>query len=193
MGIETAFFSTIGSALGQAAPAMQLAGAVGGAAGAYSSSAGAKAAYNAQAQIADNNAVIAGWQAADAERRGALKATQSRIQTVQLEGTQRAAMAANGVDLASDTPQRIVTDTEQFGKIDANTIIDNAAREAWGYRTQVTNYRNDAGLLRSRADAENPWLAAGTSLLTSAGKVASGWYKTGDGMAQGDRRKIGVY
>lgn len=203
MGIESAFFSTLGQSLGSAGPALQLAGMTAGAAGAYKASAGAQAGFEAQAQIAENNAMIAGWQAADAERRGVQKATATRIRTSQLKGSQRAAMAANGIDLSVGTAQQILTDTDQFGAIDANTIIDSAAREAWGYRTQGANYRSDAALLRDRAEAESPWMAAGTSLLTSAGKVASGWYRSGDGgsplasygdgLSQDDRRRIGVY
>ena len=157
---------------------MQLAGAAGSAVGSYKASQGTKAAYEAQAQIAENNAVIAGWQAADAERRGALKATQSRIQYSQLKGSQRAAMAANGIELSVGTAQNILNDADQFGQVDANTIIDNAAREAWGYRVQASNYHDNASLLQSRADAESPLMAAGTSLLGSAGKVAASWYGT---------------
>jgi hypothetical protein len=175
MGIET-LASSLLPTLGAAAPALQLAGAVTGAAGAYSSSQGAKAAYEAQAQVAANNAVIAGWQADDATMRGGKSATASRAKTLQLKGDQRAAMAANGIDLSVGSAQEILTDTDYFGQIDANTIVDNAAREAWGYRSQAANFGADASLLRSRADAESPWKAAGASLLTSAGKVASSWY-----------------
>lgn len=147
-----------------------------GAIGAYDASKGAKAAYEAQAQVADNNRQIATWQAEDAYLRGGKTATQVRLKNLQLQGDQRAALAANGVDLGVGSAAEIQADSDYFGKIDANQVVDNAAREAWGYRTTANNFGNDAAMLRSRADAESPSWAAATSLLGSATKVAGNWY-----------------
>lgn len=169
------------------------------AASAYSSSQASKAAYNAQAQVDQNNARLAEYQAQDAERRGAVAAQNVGYRTNQVKGTQRAALAANGVDLGYGSALELLSDTDYFGSVDRATTVDNAAREAWGYRTQGANYTSDASLLRQRASAESPFLSAGTSLLGSAGRVASGWYSPGtptsggDGLSQGGRRKIGVY
>jgi hypothetical protein len=176
MGIETA--AAFLPALGSVAPALQTATGVLGAFGAYRSSQGAKDAYGAQAQVAENNAQIAQWQADDALARGAKAATATRVKTLQLEGDQRAALAANGVDLTVGSAADILRDSDYFGKIDANTVTDNAAREAWGHRMQGANFKGDALNLRNRADVESPWAAAGTSLLGSANRVASGWYTT---------------
>ncbi len=154
----------------------QVAGAGLSAVGAYNASAGAQAAYNAQAQVAENNAIIAGWQAADAIARGGKSATAVRLKTSQIKGDQRAAMAANGVDLGVGSAAEILADTDYFGAIDANQVIDNAAREAWGYRTTASNFTGDAAMLRSRAAAESPMMAGATSLLGSATKIAGGWY-----------------
>jgi hypothetical protein len=154
----------------------QAAGAGLSAIGAYDSSKGAQAAYNAQAQVSQNNAQIAGWQAEDAVARGGKAATGSRVRTLQLEGDQRAAFGSNGVDMGEGSAQNIQQDTSYFGKIDANQLIDNASREAWGYRTQQTNFANNAAMLRSRAAAESPLTAGFTSLLGSATRVAGSWY-----------------
>lgn len=186
MGIETALI------------AMQLAGAGMQAVSAYGSSQASKAAYNAQAQIAENNAQLAKWQAEDAIARGEVAATDQGMKTAQLKGTQRARLADSGVDLGVGSAVQILTDTDYFGQIDRARITDSAAREAWGYRTQGADYQANASLLRGRAAAESPFLAASTSLLSSAGRVASSWYGNGaggpgDGLGQGDRRKIGVY
>lgn len=167
---------------------------------AYGTSRANKAAYNAQAQVDANNAVLTEYQAVDAERRGAVAAQNVGYRANQIKGGQRAALAANGVDLGYGSALEILSDTDYFGEIDRATTVDNAAREAWGYRTQGANFRGDADLLRQRAAAESPFLAAGTSLLGSAGRVASNWYgsgssplTSGDGLSQGGRRKIGVY
>lgn len=190
MGIETA---TLIQGLGAGVSAY----------GAYRGSQQAKAAYNAQGQVAENNAQISDWQAQDALRRGDVAASNAGIRTNQIKGEQRAGLSANGVDLGVGSALNILSDTDYFGQVDKATILDSAARQAWGYRTQGANFDANAQLLRSRADAESPVMAAGTSLITSATKVASNWYKTGgaatstpspgDGLSQGDRRKIGVY
>lgn len=160
------------------AQGLQVAGAGASAYSAYSNSQGAKTAYNAQGQVAENNAQIARWQAEDALKRGGRDASRMRVKTNQLKGAQRAQLAANGVDLGVGSALNMLTDTDYFGEIDANTITDNAAKEAWAIRAQANNYSNEAALLRSRADAEKPLMSAGASLLTSAGKVAANWSTT---------------
>ena len=123
-----------------ALPALQVAGMAVSAVGAYNSSKANKSAYEAQAQVNQNNAIIAQWQAQDALTRGARAVTASRMRNVQLKGDQRAAMAANGVDLSVGSAQRVLNSTDYIGQLDASTILDNAAREAWGYRTQASNF-----------------------------------------------------
>ena len=61
--------------------------------------------------------------------------------------------------------------------MDASTIQANAARSAWGYRTQGTNYSDNSTALRAGAGAISPGSAAGLSLLGSAGQVSQSWYQ----------------
>jgi hypothetical protein len=190
MGIETALNP------------FQLAGAGLQLSGAYGSSKASKAAYEQQAQVARNNAQLAEWQAQDALTRGQRAASAVRMKGAQLKGTQRATMAANGVDLGVGSALRILADTDYLAGMDAGTALDNAAREAWAIRNQAAGFTAESNLLQSRADAEKPWMAAATSLLGSATRVAPQWYRPGssapvaypgDGLSQGERRKIGVY
>lgn len=146
---------------------------------AYNSSRNAKSAYEAQAQVARNNEMIAGWQAEDALARGDRQASEVRMKSRQLKGRQRATMAANGIDLGTGSALEILTDTDYFGEIDANTVKDNASKEAWALRNQARGFSYEASMAKARAGAESPLLAAGTSLLTSAGRVSDRWYKTG--------------
>lgn len=161
-----------------ALPYMQMAGAAVSAYSAYQGSQANKIAYGAQAQVNENNAQIARWQAEDALHRGARDASRMRISGNQLKGKQRAALAANGVDLGVGSALEILTDTDYFTEVDIGTIKDNAAREAWAIRNQAQNFTSEASLLRSRANMESPLLAAGTSLLTSATKAAGNWYRS---------------
>ncbi|WP_332774437.1 hypothetical protein [Pseudomonas sp. ESBL1] len=82
------------------------------------------------------NAAFAGEAANDAIKRGEFEADQSRIDTRNMIGAQRAGFAANGVDVNSGSAADIQDDTAALGELDALTIKNNAAREAWGYRTQ---------------------------------------------------------
>lgn len=154
----------------------QAAGGVAAAYGAYSKSKAEKTAYTMQAQVADNNKKYAGWQAEDALRRGQKATVAQQLKTRQLKGAQIARMAENGIDLGEGSALNILTDTDYMGAIDANTITDNAAKEAWFYRAQSQNYGSNADLLRYRANSENSTGAAAGTLLTSAGSVASRWY-----------------
>jgi len=159
-----------------AAPYMQYAGAAMSAVGSMQQSQAAKQAYGMQSQVAANNAQVAEWQAQDAIARGNTNATRQRMQTNQVKGTQRARMAANGVDLGVGSALDILTDTDYFGEIDANTISDNAAKEAWAIRQQASGLKAESSIFQNRADSESPLMAGATSLLTSAGKVSGNWY-----------------
>lgn len=98
----------------------------------------------------------------------------SRLQTAQLKGTQRASIAANGIDLGEGSAARVLTSTDLLGEVDAQTIHANAIRNAWGYRT-------DATLKRASASSINPLMSAATSLIGGSGRVAESWYRLSPG------------
>lgn len=154
---------------------LQIAGAVSGAYGAYQQSKATKAAYDYQAAVNRNNAQIAEWQAADAIARGQKSEQAQRLKAAQLKGSQRAALAARGVALDEGSPLNILDDTDYMNELDALTIRDNAAREAWGLRSQAAGYSSDASMLSARANAESPMGAAFDTLLTGAVTVADSW------------------
>lgn len=130
-----------------------------------------------QAQVAENNRVIAEQQARDAEMRGQLAEDARREQARAIIGRQRTALAANGVLVDSGSALDITGDTAAQGEVDALTLRANAAREAYGYRAQGTNFLADAGLQRARADAAIPasMVGAGATLLSGAGTVGDRW------------------
>lgn len=152
------------------------AGMASSAMGAYEQSKASKAAYKYQAGVNANNTKIAEWQAQDALQRGAQSEQQQRLKTASLKGSQRASLAARGIALDEGSALNILDDTDYMGEVDALTIRDNAAKEAWAHRNQAAGYLSDASMLKSRAAAESPGRAAATSLLGSAGSVASQWY-----------------
>lgn len=165
------------STVAVAATGMQVAGTVASTYAAYNKSRADKSGYEYQAQVSANNAQYAEWQAQDAITRGQRTEQNSRMKTAQLKSSQRASLAARGVALDEGSPLDILTSTDYMGELDANTISDNAAREAWALREGARGSMSNADLLRSRADAENPLFSAGSTFLTGAGAVASSWYR----------------
>lgn len=122
------------------------------------------------------NARIAELQAADAVERGAEAESRFRTSVRGLIGRQRAAFAASGVNLSSGSPADVQADAAELGELDALTIRSNAAREAWGYGVQATDYRLQAEAARrtgrsaqtaGRIGAATTILGTGASLLLS--------------------------
>lgn len=103
-----------------------------------------KKAAEANAQIAENNARLA---AADAETERAMGDRESQQQTWRMramEGQQRAAIAASGVDSQIGTPVEVLGESAMLGEVDQQTIRLNAARRAWGFSAQSQNIRNQS-------------------------------------------------
>ncbi|MDZ7918514.1 hypothetical protein [Rhodoferax sp.] len=154
--------------------ALQGAGAASSAIGAYGAATCNKIALGGQADIADINARMAESTAQGTLLTGQREEQKATSPYANLKGTQRANLAANGVDLGVSGGRNILTTTDVMGQIDANTIQANAVRSAWGYRAQAANFTNQANGARSTTGAINPGMAAFTSLIGSAGKVAAG-------------------
>lgn len=163
--------------------ALQAVGAAMTAYSAFSKSSNDKAAYKYQAGVDRNNAMIAEWNAQDIERRGRQELIDLRRRNAALKGTQIATLASRGIDLSEGSALNILADTEYLGEQDELTLKTNTKKQAWGARVEGSNHTANSILLQSRSDQENPLLSGATSLLTDAGKVASGWYTYKKGKA----------
>lgn len=136
----------------------------------------ATAAYSANQQaktsqkIANNNAVVAEYQAQDAQRRGEEEAAQARRQAQQLAGAQRATMSSRGLDISEGTPADILDQTDFFGQEDARISRANAAKEAWALRARKGGFEAEG---RAARQAGNGQMVG--SLLGGAGKVSARW------------------
>lgn len=154
-----------------------LAGTISSASAAYNKSYGQRSALEYQASVADFNSKVAGWQASDAIRNGQTAEGNQDLKVGAIIGTQRAQLAANGVDLGSGSTNDVLTTSKFMGARDALQIHDNAMMAAWGYRTQQQRYVNQAGMLNSMSDGISPGLSGVSSLLTGAANVGSNWDK----------------
>lgn len=154
----------------------QIGGGVTSAIGSYFSAATQKATLKGQAAIADTNARIAELGAQSILNQGQQQVGALTLKAGQLKSSQRAAMAANGIDLGTGSAVEIQASTDIMKEIDSNTLTANAVRSAWGYRTQAVNFENEALTKRATAGAISPFGSAAGSLLGSAGSVAGSWY-----------------
>lgn len=131
----------------------------------------------ANAQISDYNAQVSELQSQDAVERGFEAESRFRTQVRGAIGAQRAAFAAGNVDVSFGSAVDVQADAAFLGEMDALQLRTNAAREAWGYKVQATNYRMEGDVRRREGDAI---VAAGgynAAATRAAGRAAntSGW------------------
>jgi hypothetical protein len=122
---------------------------------------------NYQAQVARNNQAVAEGYAQRALQQGQVDEQNQRFKTAAVLGSQRAALASQGGDVDSGSPLDIQADTARAGEYDAQTVRNNAAVKAYGYRVQATNDAADAGrydLQAADTMASLPY-SVGSSLL----------------------------
>jgi hypothetical protein len=94
-----------------------------------------------QEAVADRDAAQANLKAQDAVARGQLAEDVQRNRVRAIEGSQRAAIGGSGVQADSGTTGSVLSQTAQLGEQDARTIRTNAMREAWGYKSQASNFQ----------------------------------------------------
>lgn len=111
----------------------------------------ANAQGNYQARVADQNARLSAEAA-----RTQQDATRQELQThwrrqAQLQGQQRVAMAAGGLDVNFGNAADLQADTEMLGREDAQRIIDQGANAVKGFDIESANYRSQAQASRQAA------------------------------------------
>ena len=93
-----------------------------------------------EARVADSNAKLASAQAADAAERGKLEAQRVMGRNSQLLGRQRAAAAANGIEVDFGSSADVLGDTESIGRDEVATTYRNSEREMQGFDINASNY-----------------------------------------------------
>ena len=162
---------------GWASIAMTVVSSLVSAAGAQQKGEAEKNAAMYQAAVARNNAIVAEQNAVYATQKGAAAEENKRERTAQMIGSHRAKMGASGLAVESESGLRLYSDIATLGEVDALTIRNNAAREAYGWRSQGVNYEAEARLdeQRGRYAEEAGDLAAFSSIIGGASSVATKW------------------
>jgi hypothetical protein len=136
-----------------------------------------QAAANYSAQVASNNAVIAGYNAKAATDAGTAAVTANQMKVASLEGAERASEASNGVDPNSGSPLDMQVSTAKVGELDSLTISNNAARTAYGYEVQGMSQTAQSALDTAQgANAATAGdIGAATSVMSSAASLSGKW------------------
>ena len=144
-------------------------------------------AANYRAAIQRNNAIRADQMAKDARERGEETAFQTRLKNRLVIGQMRVKMAGQGIDPGQDSAFEMLVDQGVQGEYDARTALNNAEREAQGYRIKAGQFRSGAALSRfsGRMAKRAGTMGAAGTLLGTAGKVAGKWYRFGGAQGPG--------
>lgn len=121
-------------------------------------------------KIAKHNAQVADIGAADALKRGEQARIEARKRGSMIEGQQRTALSARGLDLSEGTANDILGQTDFFSQSDQATARTNGRTEAWAKQAQATNFQ-------LQADGINPGLTLAGGLLSGASSVSDKWYQ----------------
>lgn len=123
-----------------------------------------------QAAVARNNQNVASVNATTALQQGQEQEQAKQEQTAQLIGKERAAAGASNIDVNSGSALKIQSDSAQLGELDALTIRNNAARQAWNYTNQSNAFGAEASQAGTAAN-----LNSFASLIGGASSVSSKW------------------
>lgn len=124
------------------------------------SGASAKSQADSQADDARKMARYEDMAAVDSIRQGQFEAGRVSMKGGQEIGVMRAEAAASGLDPSSGFFADQQAQQRMFSTLDEFTVINNAARQAWGHEQQATMYRSQAKQLHRAGN-----VALATSLL----------------------------
>lgn len=117
-----------------------------------------------------------------------LRASEKDIQKTtmaagRVKGSQRAALAANGIAVGEGSAAELQASTDIVKEIDVNQIKSNALNNAWGYRMQAAGFEGQA--LMAEASKQSAWLTAGATLMGASQYSAANYMQAALGVYQG--------
>lgn len=122
-----------------------------------------------QKTVTELNNKISAFQSEDAIRRGEESVDLYEQQVNQVIGAQRAAFAAQGIEVDSGSAAVIQSDTKAIARQEVLKIRNNAYRESFGYKIQSVreNATGQFASIGANLSATNTLLTGGVSALSS--------------------------
>ena len=121
--------------------------------------------------VARNNAILAEHKADAAIVQGGVDEATQRRKTEAIKGSQKVAFGAGNIQLGSGTPADVLAGTAIVGEMEAQTIRQNARKEAYGYSLQAKSFESQAELDIFEGEQKEK-----ATLLSTATNVAGKWY-----------------
>lgn len=153
--------------------------------GAYSLTSGFQnaAAYQSQGEFQrqqyEFNAKMAEYQGEQAIKRGVTDSLNAKKMAKRMIGSQRAAYAAQGIEVDEGSALDVQVDTAIQAEKDAITIKNNSIREAFGYKVQAVDLRGQGMIaeMTGRQKANQSILTGGIQFADSLAKVGNTYYQ----------------
>jgi hypothetical protein len=129
-----------------------------------------QSASNYAAQVAANNAAIARQNANYAEEAGNSQASMVALKGAATSGKIKTGQAASGVNVNTGSAATVQQSQRVLSKLDTEQTLSNAELQAYGYRTQATNFEAQSGLdvAEGKQAMEGGEIGAGGDLLSGA-------------------------
>src|SRR5262252_1875935 len=140
------------------------------------------AAANYQAQVAQNNAIINNQNAARAAEAGRAQAQATDFKNAARSGAILAAEGASGIDVGSGSSTEVRQSAQQLGRLDTQTVMDNAMRQVRAYQVAATSDTAQAQLDTFEAEqAKTAGMIQGFgSIVSAASSFADKWTRYTD-------------
>lgn len=136
------------------------------AASTYSQYKSQRASARGAEEMSEFEAALMDAQSEDAINRGREDESRLRFGARKLAGSQKVSLAAQGIDTGSGSAAAILAETAVMSEIDAQTIRNNAYREAMGFKVQgQLTRRAGANQAQSLRNQSYSTLLTGTSQL----------------------------
>ncbi len=123
-----------------------------------------------QGQVGRNNAIIATQNADYARAAGSEQAAISSMKGAAKGAAIKTSQAANGIDVNTGSAVDVQASQRMTDQLDAETVLNNAELQAYGYTTQATNFQAQA-----QQDETAGFYGAASGLLGSASSIGGRW------------------
>jgi hypothetical protein len=140
----------------------------------------ARAQGNYQAQVAAQNAKLAAESGQQEQQNTREAALQHYRKVAQLQGQQRVAMAAGGLDVNFGNAADLTADTQMLAREDAGRIYRQGAENVRGFDIEGANYRAEGAAAKQKGNG-----AFVGSLFSAAGTALGGAQQYGQLRRQG--------
>jgi hypothetical protein len=132
-----------------------------------------------EAERLNFNADVNELLAVDAAGRGFESASRQRALTRGVVGSQRAAFAGQNVDVGVGSAIDVQADAAFLGELDAQQILRDSEKEAWGYRVAAADRRQAAKVAKETGQSQGNAAIFGAtgSTLIGAGSLLAQKYQ----------------